>query len=159
MKHDAGRALFSHVVVPDRQSERVGNLKGESPSAVASFQTVGDSRRQPRFKLEVDVTINSRTCGTLMGHSVDISESGISAMLTIEARLGEHVELHFNLPHGPVRIHAMVRQRNAFRYGFEFVGSDFECESIRRTCRDLAMDQSRHGPRFGSPSQPAGAKS
>ncbi len=36
----------------------------------------------------------------------------------------------------------MVRQRNAFRYGFEFIDPDFLPEFIRRTCRDFAVDQS-----------------
>ena len=73
---------------------------------------------------------------------MDISELGIAAMLPIEALLGEKVELNFKLPGGAVTIHAIVRQRNAFRYGFEFVDSDFMHEVIRRTCRDLAIDQS-----------------
>ena len=78
----------------------------------------------------------------LSGYTVDLSESGISAMLRLELPLGEVVELRFVLPSGPVMIFAMVRQRNAFRYGFEFVGSDSEREVIRRTCRDLAVEQS-----------------
>jgi hypothetical protein len=86
--------------------------------------------------------INSRTCGLLKGHSVDISESGIAAMLPIEVPLGEKVELNFTLPSGSVTIHAIVRQKRAFRYGFEFIASDSMHEFIRRTCRDLAMNQS-----------------
>jgi hypothetical protein len=39
--------------------------------------------RQPRFKLQVDITIDSKACGVLKGQPVDISESGISAMLKI----------------------------------------------------------------------------
>jgi hypothetical protein len=44
------------------------------------------------------------------------------------------------LPSGSVTIHAMIRQRNAFRYGFEFIDPDFMHEFIRRTCRDLAVE-------------------
>jgi hypothetical protein len=51
------------------------------------------------------------------------------------------VELSFALPCGPLRIHATIRQRNAFRYGFEFVDQDSVQEFIRRTCRDLAIEQ------------------
>jgi len=40
----------------------------------------------------------------LKGRTVDISESGISAMLTIEAPLCEVVELSFTLPDGPVTL-------------------------------------------------------
>ena len=117
-------------------------MKFGNPSAVSPPQTFADSRRQPRFKLEVDLTIKSHTSGVLKGRSVDISESGIAAMLTIEVPLDEIVELGFMLPGSPVTIRARVRQRNAFRYGFEFVDSDSNHELIRRTCRDLAMDQS-----------------
>jgi len=108
--------------------------------------TIPDARRQPRFKIEVDIRINSRKCGVLKGYIVDISESGIAAMLRIEASLGEVVELDFALPCGAVTIQAIGRQRNAFRYGFEFVDSASMHEFIRRTCRDLAVDQSLTWP-------------
>src|SRR3982074_2291057 len=108
--------------------------------------TIPDARRRPRFKIEVDIGINSRKCGVLKGYTVDISESGIAAMLRIEACLGEVVELNFELPCGAVTIQAVSRQRNAFRYGFEFVDSDSVHELIRRTCRDLAVDQSLTRP-------------
>jgi hypothetical protein len=101
-----------------------------------------DARRRPRFKIEVDIKIQSRTCGALKGRTVDISESGISAMLTIETPLGEVVELGFTLPDGPVTLSATVRQKNAFRYGFEFVDLDSVNEVVRHACRDLAVEQS-----------------
>jgi hypothetical protein len=121
-------------------------VKVENPSAESAFRITADARRQLRFKIEVDITINSRTCGMLKGRSVDISESGIAALLTIETALGEVVGLSFMLPYGPVTIQAMVRQRSAFRYGFEFIDSDCEHELIRRTVRDLAIDQSLTWP-------------
>jgi len=76
----------------------------------------------------------------LKGYTVDISESGIAAVLTIEPPSGEVVELNFTLPFGPVTILAMVRQRNAFRYGFEFVESNTVNEVIHLTCRELALN-------------------
>ena len=76
------------------------------------------------------------------GQTVDISESGISAMLRIEVPLGEVVRMEFNLPLGAVEVHALVRQRNAFRYGFQFVESSTAQEVIGRTCRQLALEQS-----------------
>jgi len=79
----------------------------------------------------------------LKGHTVDISESGISAMLRMEVPLGEVVELDFALPFGPVTIYAAARQRNAFRYGFQFLESNAVNKVIRSTCRQLAVEQSR----------------
>jgi len=104
-----------------------------------------DRRRQPRFHLKVDIKVNSRTCGVLKGRTVDISESGVSAMLTIEVPIGELVELEFTLPFGPVKIFALVRQRVAFRYGFRFVESNAIHEVIRPTCRQLAIEESLFG--------------
>jgi hypothetical protein len=119
---------------PPKESGR----KYKNQSAIIPVRPIPDARRQPRFRIEVDITIYSRTCGVLKGHTVDISESGIAAILPIEAPLGEIVELSFNLPCGPVRILATVRQRNAFRYGFGFVDQELVHEFIRRTCRDLS---------------------
>jgi hypothetical protein len=101
-----------------------------------------DARRRPRYKIEVDITVYSRTCGLLKGRTVDISESGIAVMLRLEVPFGELVELNFTLTSGSMTILATVRQRNAFRYGFEFVNSESEHELIRRACRDLAVEQS-----------------
>jgi hypothetical protein len=104
-----------------------------------------DKRHQPRFKLEVKIVVNSRTCGLLKGHTVDISESGISAILRIEVSVGEVVELEFTLPFGPINVYAIVRQRNAFRYGFQFVESIPTKAIIQATCRQLAVEQTLLG--------------
>jgi hypothetical protein len=52
------------------------------------------------------------------------------------------VRLDFTLSLGKVIIYAIGRQRNAFRYGFEFTESHSALEIIRSICRDLAVDQS-----------------
>lgn len=122
--------------------KKVESLKNQDQTAPPDSRTIADSRRWARFRIDADIRIYSRTCGLLKGRTVDISESGIGAMLTLEAPLGEIVELNFTIPSGPLTILATVRQRNAFRYGFEFVDSDSERELIRRTCRDLAVEQS-----------------
>jgi hypothetical protein len=117
-------------------------LKAQNQSATGSEPGVVSARHEPRFKLEVDISIRTRSCGVLAGYTVDISESGISAMLKIEVPLSEIVELGFMLPIGRVKIPAMVRQRDAFRYGFQFIGSDATQDVIRSTCRQLAVEQS-----------------
>jgi hypothetical protein len=117
-------------------------LEAQHQPATGPARKTFDARRHPRFKIEVDIDIHSRTCGTLKGHTVDISESGISAMLRMEVPLGEVVELDFTLPLDPVTIYAVVRQRNAFSYGFQFLESNVMSEVIRFTCRQLAIEQS-----------------
>lgn len=100
-----------------------------------------DARRSPRFKLEIDIRVYARNRQVIRGHSVDISESGIAIMLLQEITLDEVVRLEFTLPAGEIEIHALVRQRNAFRYGFEFIEGGPVRDLISRTCRDLAVKQ------------------
>lgn len=100
-----------------------------------------EARRHRRFKLEVNVRIYARNSAVVRGQTVDISESGISAMLMVEVPIGEVVRLEFALPLGEVEVHALVRQRNAFRYGFQFVESSSAQDIIGRTCRHLAVEQ------------------
>ena len=103
-----------------------------------------DKRRHPRFELCVDIGVYSRTQGLIRGYTVDISESGISAIFrTDEVPMGEIVRLEFTLPLGAVEVYATVRQRSAFRYGFEFAEANDapELAVVRSTCRDLAVDQ------------------
>ncbi|MFZ0145767.1 MAG: PilZ domain-containing protein [Candidatus Sulfotelmatobacter sp.] len=117
-------------------------LQPQDQPAADRVRGIVDARRRPRFKIEVDITVDSHTCGLLKGHTVDISESGISAMLRLEVPLNEVVELTFTLPFGPVKIHAVVRQRSAFRYGFQFMESNFLEQIIGPTCRQLAVERS-----------------
>ena len=101
-----------------------------------------EARRHPRFKLNIDICVYPRNTSVVRGHTVDISESGISAILRVETPIGEVVRLEFELALGPVEVHALVRQRNAFRYGFQFVESSSALDVIGRTCRELAMEES-----------------
>jgi c-di-GMP-binding flagellar brake protein YcgR len=104
-----------------------------------------DARRHPRYKLEIDVRVYPRNAAVVRGHSVDISESGISAILRDEVPLEEVVRLEFAVPTGDIQIHALVRQRTAFRYGFQFLEAISQLEIIQRACRQLAMAESAAG--------------
>jgi hypothetical protein len=106
-----------------------------------------ENRRSPRYKLEVAISIYARNRSVIRGHTVDISESGISAMLLDEAPLGEIVRLEFTLPFGDVEILALGRQRNAFRFGFEFLEDAAAHQLIRHTCRKLAVEETLFGSR------------
>ncbi len=100
-----------------------------------------DARRRARYPFEVEVRVYARNSAVIRGHTVDISESGISAMLRVEVPLGEVVRLEFAVPSGEVEVHALVRQRSAFRYGFQFVESEGAQQKIARTCNRLAVDR------------------
>jgi PilZ domain-containing protein len=125
-------------------------LEAQNQSATSPAGDTPDARRQPRFRLEVDIRINTKTCGVLKSVTVDIGESGVPALLKIEVPSGEFVELQFMLPYGPVTVYAVVRQRNAFRYGFQFVESHSMHAIIQTTCPSLRLEPSRFGE-SGSP--------
>lgn len=100
-----------------------------------------ETRRHPRYQLQVNIRVYPRNAAVVRGDTVDISESGISALLRVEVPLGEVVRLEFSLATGDVEVHALVRQRNAFRYGFQFVEAASAQEVIGRACQQLGMQQ------------------
>ena len=106
------------------------------------IREVMDARRHPRYKVEAEISVYARNAPVVRGHTVDISESGISAMLMMEVPIGEVVRLEFSLPTGNVDIHATLRQRNAFRYGFQFLDDRDAKAIIARACRQLALEPS-----------------
>ena len=108
--------------------------------------TFAEARRHPRFNFEGDIRVYPRNSAVVRGHTVDLSESGISAMLRTEIPVGEVVRLEFSLPLGEVEVFALVRQRNAFRYGFQFVDTGANQSVLERTCRQLAVEESLKHP-------------
>ncbi|HLZ42849.1 MAG TPA: PilZ domain-containing protein [Candidatus Sulfotelmatobacter sp.] len=122
------------------QREEVSMDLRSQPAPDYTTHTV-DLRRHPRYKLEVDIRVYPHNGPVVRGRTADISESGISAILKIEVPVGEVVRLEFSLPLGDVEVHAMLRQRSAFRYGFQFVESSSAQDLIGRTCRQLAIEQ------------------
>jgi hypothetical protein len=108
-------------------------------------QGMVDPRRHPRFTFQTDIRVYARDCEVVRGETVDLSQSGVAAMMRVEVPVGEVVRLEFSVPCGDVEIHAVVRQRNAFRYGFQFLESSSAHDLIGRTCRDLAMKRALPG--------------
>ncbi len=100
-----------------------------------------EARRHPRYKFDTKIRVYPRNSVVVRGETVDLSETGISAILRVEVPLGEIVRLEFSLPLGDVEVHALVRQHSAFRYGFQFVETSSAHDLIGRTCRQLAVEQ------------------
>jgi hypothetical protein len=129
----------------DQAWSQTSQMGAQNQQTVGGFRGAGDERHTPRYKIKVAITVHSRSGGTLKGDAVDLSETGIAAMLMIEVPLAEIVELEFTLPFGDVKTYAVVRQKSAFRYGFQFVNENAGSEVIRATCRQLAMEESLLG--------------
>jgi len=84
------------------------------------FATVREKRRHERLELEVEVIVRTDRA-MIPGRSQEISEGGMSAILPVELGNGEKVELQVKLPSTIATTHAVVRDRNVFRHGFEFL--------------------------------------
>ena len=64
-------------------------------------------------------------------------------MLREEVPVGEVVRLEFELPLGRVEVLALVRQRSAFRYGFQFVEDQFRAGRHRAHLQPTGDGSSR----------------
>jgi hypothetical protein len=116
-----------------------------------------ENRRHRRLKLEAEVTIRSKDL-FLPGRTLDISESGMSAILPVELQVGEIVDLKIKLPMALATGRAVVRNRNVFRHGFEFLQplhdvvrhktADDDCQSCGSTGFTLQAVDGKQGVAF-----------
>jgi hypothetical protein len=120
-------------------------LEKQSRFETCPTNEIVEARRHRRFKLDVKICVYPRDCPVVRGDTVDISESGISALLREEVPIGEVVRVELSLPLGEVELLAFVRQRSAFRYGFQFVEVGDAQDVIGRTCSQLAAEQPHGG--------------
>jgi hypothetical protein len=97
-----------------------------------------EHRHYPRFTMEIDVEVYGHAIGRLAGRTADISESGIAILMVATLKLAATVGLKFDSPVGQVHSWAVVRNRNAFRYGLEFIRSQPSQEQIDKICYKLA---------------------
>jgi hypothetical protein len=60
-------------------------------------------------------------------------------MIPVKMIVGQAVELGFRLPCGPISVQAVLKNKRASRFGFEFVPERHEREKIERGCGALAF--------------------
>ena len=80
-----------------------------------------ERRRHPRSHFEVDIRVCSESAGIVPGRGLDVSESGLAAILPVELEIGENVDLEFTKSGITHHTLASVRHKNVFRHGFEFI--------------------------------------
>lgn len=73
------------------------------------------------------------------GICMEIGEGGLSAIVTEPLKVGDKVELKFDLTPGQsITVHGVVRNHCHFRHGFEFISLNEEMrERIRSACSSL----------------------
>jgi len=102
-------------------------------------------RRFPRYQLDVRIVVHVFRAGvnsTVWGRSTMIGQEGIGGTLTGGLELGEVVGLEFTLPlsRQPTKLRAIVRYKDGFQYGLEFLAMDAaQKEALRRACSILPL--------------------
>lgn len=94
-----------------------------------------DRRRQPRYRCSATITVRAADGPVLPGISVEISESGMSAVVQGLLKVGDSVELE---PVAGGKLGALVRHKLGGLYGFEFVTpSEQQVRRIADHCNNL----------------------
>jgi len=102
----------------------------------ASPENLPDRRRHPRYRYSVPITIRSADGTTIPGITIEISESGMSAIAAHTLNVNDTVALH---PVAGSAVSALVRRRIGRVYGFEFLHlTSKQARKIRERCKTLA---------------------
>jgi PilZ domain len=101
---------------PDCTTRKEGALDRQEIASRISTE----KRLHPRFELEAELIVWSES-GLVPGRTLDISETDMSAILAVQLEIGVTVELKIKLPMALATTRAVVRSRNVFRHGFEFL--------------------------------------
>jgi hypothetical protein len=83
-------------------------------------------RRFVRYKLDVPirVIVDRATKTTVMeGRGMELNEGGLTILAGMELHTGSELEIEFTPPYRsmPIRVRGVVKDRNGYFYGVEFV--------------------------------------
>jgi hypothetical protein len=104
-------------------------------------------RRWPRQTLDVPLRVVIHTPDKTVirdGRACELSEGGMSFAAGVELKTGDQVEIEFTPAYSglPIRIRAVARNGNGYKYGAEFVASNnqerHELASLRENLRTLS---------------------
>jgi c-di-GMP-binding flagellar brake protein YcgR len=106
-------------------------------------------RRWERYRIELRFKATMTKEGkriVLFGQGTDVSEGGMAAYIPTELATSDIVELELSLPYltgqQPLRIRAVVRNRNGFRYGLEYTSlASADREMLLKCMKALSLTQ------------------
>ena len=94
-----------------------------------------DRRRNPRYRFSSPITVHPQGGAQIPAMTIEISVSGLSAVLSSAINIGDMVDLH---PVTGDTITAQARHKVGKIYGFEFLGlTQKQSERIEIQCRRL----------------------
>jgi hypothetical protein len=100
------------------------------------------SRQIPRHRIDLRVRVIPDGQATIHCRSNDLNKEGMGLLLPCDLPAGTRALLEFELPHRPepLRIRALLRHREGFRSGFEFLHlTSEERHLIRHFCLELPL--------------------
>ncbi|MDR3764652.1 MAG: PilZ domain-containing protein [Acidobacteriota bacterium] len=111
---------------------------------MADERAFQEKRRWPRFRVTMRAWLRVSRNGiehAATGTCYDISEGGTRLFLASELHPGEELRMKLALPYGsPIEILGVVRNRNRYEYGVEFVDvNSEERANLLRNCTALAL--------------------
>jgi c-di-GMP-binding flagellar brake protein YcgR len=101
---------------------------------------VDQLRRWPRHRIDVRLKVSvegAGSGGSAFGRGNNLSHGGMGAYIPSAIPLGSTVLLEVSFPYSPieVRVRAVVRNCEGFRYGLEFLDISAEARRvIEKTC-------------------------
>jgi PilZ domain len=98
-------------------------------------------RRWPRYKIDARLKVLVADASPAFGRANNLSFGGMGAYIPCAIPVGEQIVLEVNFPHSPseVKVKAVVRSAEGFRYGLEFVDVPPNVRTIiEKNCGGLA---------------------
>jgi PilZ domain len=109
------------------------------PESQETSETFQDRRRHSRYRFSVPLTVRCANGAVIAAISMEISESGMSAITAESLQMGDIVELE---PIVGSKISARIRHNVGRIYGFEFLNLTAEqAQRITKKCSMLPRYQ------------------
>jgi hypothetical protein len=105
-----------------------------------------DVRRWSRHKIDVRLKVSAAlkdgTTNSVFGRANSLSHGGLGAYIPSSIPVGSTVDLELTFPHSSkeVKLKAVVRSCEGFRYGLEFIDVPMEIQrTIAKGCSDTDL--------------------
>jgi len=104
------------------------------------------TRRWPRYRINVPVRVlvqRPDKTAIVNGRGMELNEGGMALFAGVELKVGQRVEIEFTPPYEgePLRVRGVIRDRNGYNYGSEFLllnGEDKQqVEQIRQVLQAM----------------------
>lgn len=112
----------------------------EEPENMIQQEGAEHLRRWTRHRIDLRLKVSvagSQADGLVFGRANNLSHGGLGAYIPQSIAVGSNVLLELSLPNAPddIRVNAVVKSCEGFRYGLEFVQMSYEVRAlIEKSC-------------------------